>query len=85
MSGAVFCGSWQPEHCTTSPGMAVIQLRMSCMALPSSSRGCREIGVLAGMRNLAEPSGFTGTVPSTRLMSHGPSMPITPRSPPIPW
>jgi hypothetical protein len=74
--GAVFCGSWQPAHWTVSPGIAVIQLRISCNALPSPSSGWSESGVLAGMRNFAEPSAATGTVPSTRLMSHGPLTPI---------
>jgi len=52
----LFCGSCTDAE-TTSPGIAVSQLRISCSALPSRSRGCTEIGVLAGTRNSAEPSG----------------------------
>jgi len=39
--------SWQPMHEKLSPGMAVYQLRMSWMALPSASSGCTATGVLA--------------------------------------
>ena len=67
--------SWQPTQETVSPGMAVNQLRISWSALPSASSGCTAIGVLAGTAKYAEPSSATGTVPSTRRTSHGPSMP----------
>ena len=83
VGGLVLRFSWQPTQETTSPGMAVNQLRMSCRALPSASSGCTAIGVLAGTRNKAEPSASTGTVPRIRLMSHGPSMPTTPCGPPM--
>ena len=75
-SGDEFCVSWQPGQEKFSPGMAVYQLRMSCRALPSESRGCTATGVLAGTLKLAEPSDSTGTVPRMRWTSQGPSMPI---------
>ena len=81
--GAEFWPSWQPTQESTSPGMAVIQLRINCKALPSASSGWMERGTLAGTRNRAEPSSATGTVPKIRLMSHGPSMPTTPCGPPM--
>ena len=64
--------------------MPVNQLRINCRALPSASSGCTAIGVLAGIRKTAEPSSSTGTVPTIRLMSQGPSMPTTPCGPPMP-
>ena len=73
LGGPSFCRSWQPTHESTSPGMAVNQLRITCWALPSASSGCTKIGVLAGTRNRAEPSSFTGTVPRIFFTSQPPS------------
>ena len=81
--GLEFCDSWHPTHESTSPGIAVNQLRMTCSARPSASSGCTAIGVLAGTRKLAEPSASTGTVPRMRRPSHGPSMPML-MCPPMP-
>ncbi|OQC05540.1 MAG: hypothetical protein BWX80_02013 [Candidatus Hydrogenedentes bacterium ADurb.Bin101] len=83
--GGVFWGSWQPTQDTASPGMAVIQLRISCNAWPRSSRGCMDRGVFAGTWKEAEPSSSTGTVPNTRLISQGPSSPTRLTWPPMPW
>ena len=75
--GTLLCFSWQPTQETTSPGMPTNQLRIWAMALPSASRGWTATGGLAGIRKTAEPSANTGTVPSSRRTSHGPSYPTT--------
>jgi hypothetical protein len=75
LTAAELCDSWQPLHETNSPGMAVNQLRINCRALPLSSSGWMEIGVRAGTRKKAEPSGSTGSMPSTCFGSQGPSAP----------
>jgi hypothetical protein len=51
------------------PRGVVKELRIHCTAAPSSSNGCMEMGVLAGILKMTDPSSSTGTVPINRLMS----------------
>ena len=46
--------------------------------------GRTAIGVFAGIRTTAEPSGLTGAVPRMRRISQGPSIPMEPYNPPTP-
>ena len=59
-----------------SPGMAENQLRISARARPSPSSTWRVSGWLAGAVKMAEPSGFTGTVPYSTFKSQLLSMPM---------
>ena len=58
--------SWQPTQPVVSPGMTVQKLCIRLTELLCSSSATKNKGRSAGTSKNADPSGSTGTVPTTR-------------------